>query len=144
MKYRELLDVLKKMPEDRLDDDVSIYDPELDEFFETETNVSTDSPDDPSSGILDPGHLYFVLFEKKSPISDDEPLFISKMNDESNFHPGLGLKEGDKVLVEGCTDVYVVQDYAWDSLANQWAFIVKCDNRTRYATLSNLKKINEL
>lgn len=142
MKYSELLDVLKKMPEDRLDDDLSIYDPELDEFFEAEINVSTDSSDDPSGGVLDPGHLYFVL-KKGNLISDDEPSFISKMNDESDFHPDLGLKEGDKVLVEGCKDVYVVQDYAWDGLANQWAFIVKCDNRTRYATLSNLKKVDE-
>ena len=51
MKYKELLNVLKELEEKRpemLEDDISIYSPAEDEFFEVEA-------------IEDSGHLFLII-----------------------------------------------------------------------------------
>ena len=63
MTYRELKKLLEEMPEARLDDDISIYDGNMDELFEVmEMRVANaQDEDDPVSDILDDGHYYLTL-----------------------------------------------------------------------------------
>ena len=54
MTYRQLLEVLQAMPQDRLEDDVSVYVCDSDEYYPVEQVSITDD----FSDVLDPGHIY--------------------------------------------------------------------------------------
>jgi len=55
MTYRKLLEILSKQPGEILDkQDVTMYDPFLDEYFPIKAIEISNSKDD----RLDPGHLY--------------------------------------------------------------------------------------
>jgi hypothetical protein len=54
--YRDLFNVLKSIPEDRLDDNVTIYDSAEDEYHPASSiNITTE--DD----VLDKGHVYISI-----------------------------------------------------------------------------------
>ena len=53
MKYRELLEILSKLPKDRLEDDVTVYLAEDDEFLPIGYACISDD-----NSVLDEGHLY--------------------------------------------------------------------------------------
>jgi hypothetical protein len=55
--YRELLELLKNMPADTLDQTAVIYLPGQDEFFSVVSASVTDSDED----RLDEGHLYLSI-----------------------------------------------------------------------------------
>lgn len=56
--YEDLLNRLKKLPPDRLQDTVTVYNPPLDEFI----GVSgTDICDEADNDVLDHNHLFLVL-----------------------------------------------------------------------------------
>jgi len=66
--YRELIESLKALPDERLDDNVTIYVSGTDEFYplvEDYPFVVTDSEIQneftPGSGVLDDGHPYLVI-----------------------------------------------------------------------------------
>jgi len=55
--YRQLLDVLKEMNDNDLDNTVTVYSPYQDEYFAVEkTRVS-----DCSIDVVDPGHLILII-----------------------------------------------------------------------------------
>lgn len=61
LSYRQLKKVLNELPEDRLDDQISVYDPADDECFEV-LNTYRNTKDHPRTGdILDEGHLVLTL-----------------------------------------------------------------------------------
>ncbi len=66
MTYRELLDALKYLPKDRLDDTVTVYNPLEDEFFAVS---EIEEADETVHDALDPGHLFLTMLM----IDDDEP-----------------------------------------------------------------------
>jgi len=54
MTYRELIETLQSLPQERLEDDVSIYVSDFDEYYPLgQLSVAHDFSD-----ILDPGHIY--------------------------------------------------------------------------------------
>jgi hypothetical protein len=58
MTYKELIEELQKLPEDRLNDTVTVYDPEQDDFCSVNhTSIALEKFND----VLDPGHAYLVL-----------------------------------------------------------------------------------
>jgi hypothetical protein len=58
MTYKQLLNELKKLPKERLEDTVTVYDPDRDDFCSiNHAEVSTDDAND----VLDPDHFYLVL-----------------------------------------------------------------------------------
>lgn len=56
--YRELLEELKSMPDDRLDDNVTVYIADMYEFYPIVAGleVATDKQD-----VLDPGHRFLTV-----------------------------------------------------------------------------------
>jgi hypothetical protein len=58
MTYAQLIEELGKIPFDRLNDTVTVYDPSMDEFCGVkEMTIADERIDD----TLDPGHAYLVL-----------------------------------------------------------------------------------
>lgn len=58
MTYRQLLQELQNLPEDRLNDTVTVHDPYEVEFIPVvHTNIASEIDND----VLDPGHLFLVL-----------------------------------------------------------------------------------
>jgi len=57
MTYAQLLNRLYEMPKDRLEDTVTVYDPERDEFC----GVMTTGTAGPDNDVLDFGHLFLVV-----------------------------------------------------------------------------------
>lgn len=58
MTYRELLDVLRAIEPERLDDTVTVYEPYDDEYIAVVgIGVSADETND----VLDPGHIYLIM-----------------------------------------------------------------------------------
>lgn len=55
--YRALKEALEKIPEDRLDDNLSLYIKEDDEYYPVSLDVTT--PD--TKGVLDEGHAVLDL-----------------------------------------------------------------------------------
>lgn len=60
--FRDLLNVLSEMPEEHLDDNVTIYDNELDEFFPISAIGEISGSD-----VIEDGCLVFTM-----PLKDDE------------------------------------------------------------------------
>lgn len=54
--YRQLSKMILDLPKDHIDDDVTIFDPFLDEFFSVLTTNTEETTD-----VLDKGHLYLVM-----------------------------------------------------------------------------------
>lgn len=58
MTYAELLNALYELPKDRLEDTVTVYDPDRDDFCGVNhTGISIVDKND----VLDSGHFYLVL-----------------------------------------------------------------------------------
>jgi hypothetical protein len=58
MTYAELLNALYELPKDRLEDTVTVYDPDRDDFCGVNhTGISITDKND----VLDHGHFYLVL-----------------------------------------------------------------------------------
>jgi hypothetical protein len=58
MTYKQLIEELTKIPADRLDDTVTVYDPDRDDFCGVNhSEVAKEEEND----VLDPGHFYLVL-----------------------------------------------------------------------------------
>ena len=58
MTYRELIEELKTIPEDRLGDTITVYDPDRDDYCGVNhISVALDNNND----VLDEGHAYLVL-----------------------------------------------------------------------------------
>lgn len=55
--YRKLKEAIEAIPENQLDDNVTIYDPADEEFYQALTTEITDEEVD----VLDPGHLIIVI-----------------------------------------------------------------------------------
>jgi len=58
MTYRQLQEELQKLPPERLDDTVTIYDPDVDEFCGV---AYTETANSINNDVLDNGHFYLVL-----------------------------------------------------------------------------------
>lgn len=58
MTYRQLLEVLQNIPDERLDDTVTVHEPYEDEFIAV---VHTETSSEEDNDVLDDGHLYLVL-----------------------------------------------------------------------------------
>lgn len=58
MTYRELLEDLQNLPDERLDDTATAYDPYQEDFIAI---VHTHEADENDSDQLEEGHLYLVL-----------------------------------------------------------------------------------
>jgi len=58
MTYAELIEELGKIPFDRLNDTVTVYDPDRDDFCGVKKMAIADEKIDDT---LDPGHAYLVL-----------------------------------------------------------------------------------
>jgi hypothetical protein len=57
MTYKELIEELQKLPADRLNDTVTVYDSDRDEYVGVNhTSIALAEHND----VLDPGHLYLV------------------------------------------------------------------------------------
>ena len=62
MTYRTLIKLLSQVPDNRLNDAVTIYDAQEDEFFDVVSlKTATDDESDPAAGVLDEDHLYLKL-----------------------------------------------------------------------------------
>lgn len=61
MTYRELLDVLNSLPDDRLDDTATVYVTSAQEYFGID---DVDHADPMYNSVLDPDHLFLVLDNK--------------------------------------------------------------------------------
>lgn len=61
MTYRELLDVLNRLPDGRLDDVVTVYVTADQEYFGID---DVDYADPVYNSVLDPDHLFLVLDNK--------------------------------------------------------------------------------
>ncbi len=62
MTYRELINKLNSIPAERLDDEVTIYDGNNDEFVGIHNKLNVAKEDSgPAAGVLDPGHVYLKL-----------------------------------------------------------------------------------
>jgi hypothetical protein len=57
MTYAQLLDQLYRMPKDRLEDTVTVYDPQRDDFCGVITTGTSGDQND----VLDPGHFFLVI-----------------------------------------------------------------------------------
>ena len=60
MTYRQLLDYLQAMSQERLDDNITIRDTDSDEYIPVQAIEVVDVPD-----VLDKGHVYLVLVNKE-------------------------------------------------------------------------------
>lgn len=58
MTYRQLFDELKTFDDARLDDTVTIYNPDQDEMYST-LGIGVAAEDD--TDLLDEGHIYIIL-----------------------------------------------------------------------------------
>jgi|LakMenEpi03Aug12_release.lakeMendotaPanAssembly.Ray.scaffolds.fasta_scaffold3496710_1 hypothetical protein len=58
MTYQELLERLKQLPAERLQDTVTAYDPYEDEFIAV---IGTEISDEADNDVIDPGHFYVIL-----------------------------------------------------------------------------------
>jgi len=61
--YRELMEILEMRPESTLDDNVTIYHPDIGEFYgvtTTEVSGTKDCSVDDADSVLDKGHLFLV------------------------------------------------------------------------------------
>ena len=58
MTYQELLDRIKQLPPDRLQDTVTVYDPYEDEYIAV---IGTDVCDEADNDVIDHNHLYLIL-----------------------------------------------------------------------------------
>lgn len=58
MTYKDLLQQLQNLPEDRLNDNVTVLDPYGDEFIAV---IDTAEAKDEENDVLDDGHFYLVL-----------------------------------------------------------------------------------
>ena len=58
MTYRQLIEALGTIPTDRLDDTVTVYDPDRDDFCGV-NHTSTALAE--HNDVLDPGHFYLVI-----------------------------------------------------------------------------------
>ena len=60
MTYSELLNILYAMPKDRLEDTITIYDQNADEYFAV---TGSEVADEKTNDVLDNGHLFLkILF----------------------------------------------------------------------------------
>jgi len=58
MTYKQLLEELQKLPEDRLGDTITVYDPDRDDYCAiNHVAIATEAEND----VLDEGHTYLVL-----------------------------------------------------------------------------------
>ena len=58
MTYAELLNALYELPKDRLEDTVTVYNPDTNDFCAiNHSEVANEKDND----VLDPGHFYLVL-----------------------------------------------------------------------------------
>jgi hypothetical protein len=62
LSYRDLKTLLDKTPPERLDDHISLWDPDTEECREIE-NAYINNEDSPTSDTLDRGHLVLVARE---------------------------------------------------------------------------------
>jgi vacuolar-type H+-ATPase subunit E/Vma4 len=58
MTYRQLLKVIQNIPDNYLDDDVTIYIKQEDEYFAAS---GTEIADEATNDVLDPGHLFITV-----------------------------------------------------------------------------------
>jgi len=58
MTYHQLIEELKKIPADRLNDTVTVYDPDQDDFCGVN---HTEIAEEKDNDVLDPGHFFLVL-----------------------------------------------------------------------------------
>jgi hypothetical protein len=62
LSYRDLKTLLDKTPPERLDDHISVWDPDIEECRSIE-NAYINNEDSPTSDILDKGHLVLIIQE---------------------------------------------------------------------------------
>lgn len=60
MTYAELLNILYSMPKDRLEDTITIYDQNADEYFAVN---GSEFADEKTNDVLDNGHLFLKILE---------------------------------------------------------------------------------
>ena len=58
MTYKQLLEQLQQLPEERLEDTVTVYDTHTDEYVAA---IDTDKATEEFCDVLDPGHFYLIL-----------------------------------------------------------------------------------
>ena len=58
MTYKQLLEQLQNLPQERLEDTVTIHDPYQDEMIAV---AHTETAEEDDCDVLDPGHFYLVL-----------------------------------------------------------------------------------
>lgn len=58
--YRELLEQLRALPEDQLDNDVTVYVSGMDEFYPLDPNNPMGIAG-PEHDVLDPHHFYLII-----------------------------------------------------------------------------------
>lgn len=58
MTYKELLEQLQNLPQERLEDTVTVHDPYQDEMIAV---VHAETAEEDDCDVLDPGHFYLVL-----------------------------------------------------------------------------------
>lgn len=58
MTYQDLLDRIKQLPPDRLQDTVTVYEPYEDEYIAV---IGTGVCDEADNDVLDHNHLYLIL-----------------------------------------------------------------------------------
>lgn len=63
MTYLTLLEQLQRLPQEQLDNTITVYDKEIDEFFPVVDFQILDETDltDPANGVLDDQHPYLVM-----------------------------------------------------------------------------------
>lgn len=58
MTYKELLEQLQQLPQERLEDTVTVHDPYQDEMIAV---VHTETAEEDDCDVLDPGHFYLIM-----------------------------------------------------------------------------------
>ena len=58
MSYKELLEQLQNLPQERLDDTVTVFDSYTDEYTAI---IDTDVANEEFCDVLDPGHFYLIM-----------------------------------------------------------------------------------
>ena len=58
MTYAELLNALYELPKDRLEDTITVYDPDRQEFYPVN---HTETAGEKDNDVLDPGHFFLTL-----------------------------------------------------------------------------------
>lgn len=62
MTYREMMDICSKATSSELDQNITIYDKNMDEFYPViGSQVVGEQADCPGEGVLDDGHLYLEI-----------------------------------------------------------------------------------